>query len=497
MRTGEAPQSMSMLTGLLPRVSAVLERHYGLKLSSEQWDGLRQAVDRTAQEYELHPARLIALLIQDHPNKEMLAALVYRLTIHETHFFRDDATFSVLEDKLLPALVRTRSEGSRTLKVWSAGCSTGEEAYSLALAIDRLLRRRSDRADWSVTLLGTDVNPNYLRTAVAARYGDWSFRGPRALTEMEHIGQTEAGYYEMPPHIRKMVKFSLLNLAGADYPCFTSDTHAMDIILCRNVLIYFGRSAALNCLQRLTRSLADGGWLIVAPAEAALLSNIDGLTAVNFGSAICFQKTALKRDDAVQAPIADVSRTAPAKPRKQPEQAAAHQPSSSELRQPAFKTIQALYDEGHYAHVVRDAADHTHSETSPSVFALAARACANQGQFNEAIEWCERAIQTDRTNVEWWHLRASLEQEHGHLQQAMASFRRVLYLDPDCVVAHLGLGALLNHAGQAEQASRSYRIALSLLDQLYPERIVPYSEGLSAGTLAELVRKTLKNRKKE
>jgi chemotaxis protein methyltransferase CheR len=179
---------------------------------------------------------------------------IHALTVRESHFFRDGELFAALEQRVLPELIAARPE---RLAIWSAGCATGEEPYSLALVLDRLL---GDRAARAVTLIATDVDAVALESARRGLYTDWSLRGLPAWARASGL-RTRARRHEVRPELRARVSFAPLNLAGDPYPC------GLDLIVCRNVLMYFTEPARRTAVERLAAALAPGGWLALSPLD--------------------------------------------------------------------------------------------------------------------------------------------------------------------------------------------------------------------------------------
>ena len=186
-----------------------------------------------------------------------LDALLATLSIHVSRFFRNPDTFRRIEQTVLPDLCRLARENSRdSLRIWSIGCATGEELYSLALLIDELRP-----GDIRVDLLGTDVSPAVLEVARQGLY-----RPERLLevpqTILRRYFTAEGDAFRLAEHIRRMVRFERHNLmALQEFP-------AADMILCRNVLIYFSRAEQERLLWRLCRSLPPGGFLVLGRSES-------------------------------------------------------------------------------------------------------------------------------------------------------------------------------------------------------------------------------------
>jgi len=148
--------------------------------------------------------------------RAQVETLATHFTIGETYFFREPEVFTIIEQQVLPELiVARRASGDRRLRLWSAGCSTGEEAYTLAIVVTRLL---ADLKDWHVTILGTDLDSRALRKAAMGVFGDWSFRGVPAAVKERYFQPKGERLYKISPSLRAMVHFNYLNLAETPIP---------------------------------------------------------------------------------------------------------------------------------------------------------------------------------------------------------------------------------------------------------------------------------------
>src|SRR6185369_3291595 len=134
----------------------------------------------------------IERLVSGQLDKEQLETLAGHLTIGETYFFREQSSFDILENSILPDLIASRRGRGQRLRIWSAGCSTGEEAYSLAILLSRLI---PDQREWQITILATDINSSALGKAVQGVYSDWSFRGVPQWIRQRYFKKTHDGRY--------------------------------------------------------------------------------------------------------------------------------------------------------------------------------------------------------------------------------------------------------------------------------------------------------------
>lgn len=193
---------------------------------------------------------------------ELRDSLIGELTIGESYFFRDPSQFELIETEIVPDLFARRPP-DRPFRVWSAGCACGEEPYSLAILFDRMGLAGRCR------ILGTEICYARLEAARRAHYSRWSLRGVPAPMVAENF-ERHGRRYELAPRLRGAVEFRRLNLAENVYPAPEAGLAEMDLILCRNVLIYFDMETVAAVAARLLDSLADDGWLLLSASDPPL-----------------------------------------------------------------------------------------------------------------------------------------------------------------------------------------------------------------------------------
>lgn len=449
----------------LPPLAGLVGERLGLDFPPERWPDLERCMRAAALESGGEdPDAFAQRLLGAAPDNRQLEALAHALTIGETYFFREPRSFDVLEREILPPLIEARRTAGRSLRLWSTGCCTGEEAYSLAIVVDRLLPQRED---WHVTILATDVNPRFLRLASRGEYGAWSFRdAPPGLKE-RYFREAGKERFEIDPRIRRMVKFAALNLAEPCYPNWANNTHSMDLILCRNVLMYFSPLPMQQVLCRLERALVDGGWLSVSATEMSV-RGLHSLAPIHFDGVVFYRKGAL--------PTA----AAPAAPQRM-----ALEPLPL-VAEPAAPEV---------AEAPAAAAAPAAESDAPDVLQLA-RMQANAGRLDLARQTIEAAIAgAAKLDAGAHHLHAVILAELGHEPPARAAFRRALYLEPGFVLAHHALGQLALQHGSRADAERHFGNALALLLRLPAGAVLPHSDGLAAGHLRALIEAALPKRR--
>jgi chemotaxis protein methyltransferase CheR len=492
----------------LARLSRFVAKRMGLHFPRERWPDLERGLQAVAQESGFETLEPCVEWLTSSPSaRRQIETLASHLTVGETYFFREPRTFEALEQRVLPELAHSRPHGERQLRLWSAACATGEEPYSLAITVQRVLPGLAGR---QANLLATDIDPRRLRHAAAGIYGPWSFRDPPGWLKEQYFTRTREGRFQVAPAIRSMVTFAYLNLAEDAYPSLLNGTNALDLILCRNVLMYFSAEWAARIVENLCRCLVPGGWLVVSPSETTHLAS-PGLAPVRFPGATLYRKeghraapapTPLFRIEGKPTPVFEPGfqsepRTAAAAAASVPPPAPAPivpepLPSSNAPPvDPQLAEAVRLQEQGANAEAIARLEDllSEHPAFAPAMLLLA-RSLANQGRLSPALEWCDRVIAVDKLNGQAHYLRAGILQELGAAEEAGAALQRVLYLEPGFVLAHAALGNLALRRGKTAAADRHFRNALQLLGTYAPEQALAQAEGVTAGRLAEIIAAT-------
>ncbi|WP_223639338.1 CheR family methyltransferase [Corallococcus sp. EGB] len=252
-----------MIGGVLPpgfkEVLALVEERAGLAAPSclaAALEGIQRAMARASQEDVEVYLRELSF------DNALLDDLLTELTIGETYFFRTHEHFDHLRRVVLPEL-RERRGPDHLVRAWSAACSSGEEPYSIAALL------MAEGWEEHMSVRATDVSRTALHRAQQARYTDWSLRGPSADRMRPHLTQ-EGRFYRLSQDVKRHVQLGYLNLALETWPSAESGIWQLDVIFCRNVLIYFNRATIEGVARRLHASLDDGGYLFTGPSDPPL-----------------------------------------------------------------------------------------------------------------------------------------------------------------------------------------------------------------------------------
>jgi chemotaxis protein methyltransferase CheR len=428
--------------------------------------------------------------------------LINAVTINETHFFRDTAQFDALYYHVLPDLIE-RKRSLRTLRIWSAGCASGEEPYSLAMLLRDLL---PDVDEWAITILGTDINTEALARARQGIFGEWAFREERAKQWRARFFKPIGNRYELLPNVKRMVSLSRLNLVEPCYPAYETNTMFLDLILCRNVTIYFSEATTQQVIDRLYDALSVGSWLAVGHSEPSLFA-YRRFQARNFKDTLIYQRT----DQPTQLPTdwqQFMSSQSPIPPAPgKPPVAAPSKPLSLPVKPPTptlppprsapieraapqdlFERASELIEYGHSAEARLELLKLlTNRPNHAPALALLGQACANLGEWAAAEQWCRQALKLDNLFLSAYYTLALVLQHQSQFAEAIDAMKKVVYIDRTCALGHFGLADLYHAHGQLTPAFKSLDNARQLLERCADDQIIPMSGGITAGRLRETV----------
>ncbi len=197
-----------------------------------------------------------------HPNRESELEIIFDLlTVNETYFFREDRQLKAFSEEIIPCI--TQEKANHNLRIWSAGCSTGEEAYTIAIICNNSPHLKG----WDVDIFASDISQKVIQNARRGIFSESSFRStPDAMRE-KYFEKTSENKYRIHDEIRQMVTFGKVNLLDEHKTGLFSD---MDVIFCRNVIIYFDVEAKKKVIENFYRKLRKNGYLLLGHAESLL-----------------------------------------------------------------------------------------------------------------------------------------------------------------------------------------------------------------------------------
>ena len=368
--------------------------------------------------------------------------LSIELTIGETYFFRHQEQFDALKATIIPAII-ARNQASRRLRVWCAGCSIGAEPYSIAILLaDEFATALSG---WDVKVIGTDLNRDFLGRAVEGRFDEWAFRLTTAGLRTRHFQKVDK-QWAIKPEIKRLVDFHHHNLMHTPYPTLLGGGGHFDLIVCRNVMIYFDWATVARLMPHFEDALGEGGWMVIGHAEQA--HGAQNLRLVQMPSVTVYQKTPPKDlflVPPVPAPAAPVAKPAPAVAPRAP----------------------APVNLDHEIVYLKRLADH--------------------GEFTEALALCSKLSTINPLDPRPYFYRGLICEQMKRVTEITPSFERAIALDQSFVMAHYYLGLHHRRVQNARGAGRSFRHALTLLAQLPADQALPEADALTAGELRAII----------
>ncbi len=482
-------------TDLFARLTALLAATAGLEFGPDRRGSLEiHIAERARARHCASAAEYVALLSRPAGGREELQQLIELVTIHETSFFRNHEHFRALREHVLPSLARQRA-AERRLRLWSAGCSTGEEPYSLAIAC----LEQPTLAGWTITIEATDLSgrvlaqarlgqyrPGALRYVEPARVARWfttrTGDRPAPVVDTRPLGASRATH-TVAEEARRLVRFRPLNLAQPPYP---DDLRDFDLIVCENVLIYLQPPVVRRVVDELYERLAPGGFLFLGYSET-LWQISDRFDLITRPRTFFYQAPLGARPPAAVSPPPPAGVPAPARPRREttplrppaptppapppaPRAPARPAPGAGIAQAEALaRQGQADEEAGRYA--AAQTAYEAALRSNPSdVAALLgeARMAANQGRLGEAAAAVARVLDVDALNEEAHLLGALVARQEGRPADALDHLEKVIYIDPESIAGHYQLAELHRAAGQRAEAAREYRRALWALGR-HPE----------------------------
>jgi chemotaxis protein methyltransferase CheR len=465
----------------------LLGKAAGLVFDDSRRDALAFCVGERMRSTGCDTAAAYLTLISAPSGEAERQALLDEVTIPETHFFRNPPQITALRRHVLPQLLKDAAErGDRRLRVWSAGCSTGEEAYTVAMLVRELLPLTHG---WDIRIIATDISRRGLQTGARARYAERSL----VMTEPDDINRwfirdIDEGLYEVRPEVRELVEFRRHNLVTEPIPF---DPGEVDLVLCRNVTIYFDRSTTRALVGRLHSVLRDGGYLFLGHAET-LWQVSDAFRLVPLGDAFIYRRddTPLVQPDGQPTPASERRSVLPDRRSGGRSERFGIERRSGQDRRLAFTSNKPRSRAVLRSTIVQPPPEPvpvTVHQPEPSAVAEVRQALA-AGRYDEAAQLAEALTTAEPLAVDAHYLRGLALCNLGRDSEALVNLRKAVYLDPDLGFAHFLLAGALARIGEGVAAGRSYRAAASALERMPADLVADELGGRSAAELAELCR---------
>jgi chemotaxis protein methyltransferase CheR len=489
----------------LLRFRAAVTRCIGLQFDDAKLGFLGEVLQRRLDKLGRSGEDYLRALQQGTLNGE-ITALAGELTVGETYFFRNIEQFRALAEVALPGRMRP-AEGPRTLRLLSAACASGEEAYSMAIVARETI---TDPA-WEVAIRAVDINPAALVKAKRAHYSPWALRETPPEAQSRWF-RRDGRDLVLDESIRGMVTFEAANLVGEDPALWLPATY--DVVFCRNVLMYFSAGQMRAVIARIAQSLAPGGFLFLGHAET-LRGVSDEFHLRHTHGTFYYERKAhagrWRADEARPVPRPDAAPAAATAPsdawfreiRRATERVAALVPppdrgnaAPASLPPRAWEEATALdllRDERYAEALSHVRAGPPQAERDPGVLLLEATLLAHSGQVAAAEEVCRRLLLVDELDADAHYVLGHCREQAGAGAGAGEHYRVSAYLDPGVAMPRLHLGLMARRAGERTVARRELAQALVLLEREAASRLLLFGGGFGRKALTALCESALKD----
>jgi chemotaxis protein methyltransferase CheR len=491
---------------LLSRFRAAIAHGLGLTVEETRLGALGELLLSRARAQRLSVPGYLERL-ESRLDGEEIRLLAGELTVGETYFFRNREQFEALRSIVISEFLPPGGQGPRVL---SAGCSSGEEPYSLAMLLRELLPERE------LVVSALDVNASVLARAREGRYSAWSLRempDGSASRWLSTVGKTHV----VADVIRRSVAFVNGNLCNDDAELFRP--RAYDVIFCRNVLMYFTAEQRRGALERLTRCLVPGGYLFLGSAETLRGESHDYHLCHTHGAFYYRRKTEAElaaaaapssvparlgflgdacaqgagEPEVVDNWVDDISRAAARiaalaeRAPSEPGRARAGTSGAASWARSDFRAPLELMHEERFGHALEHVrASPAHASRDPDALLLETVLLASNGKLGEAERCAQRLLELDELNAGAHYVLALCAAGGGKLDEAARNDRIAIYLDPAFAMPHLHLGLMLRKTGDASAANKELAQAQTLLEREDSARILLFGGGFGRSALLAL-----------
>ena len=405
--------------------------------------------------------------------------LITLLTINETSFFRNASHFDVLGEHIIPELLNMNID--KNISIWSAGCSTGEEPYSIAIALQETLR---DIDDWNVEILATDIDKKALARAMEGIYK------PKALrnTDDKYINkyfEKNDKFYRIGDRVKNMVSFDYINLADNIAPLPLKGS--WDIIFCRNVLIYFKPELIETIIKGFSDSMKDNGYLFIGFSEM-LAGNNKSFRPARFDEVFVYKKqgalAAAKKQDKKLSPAINVQHM-------KEEASRAHLEERERANSLYSEAFEIFIKEDFDTALEKVKESLKLDPFNPYSLILSARIYFEREQYVDAWEACDSAINLAAFLAEAHYILGIVYEKYNLIEHSVRELNKSIELKPSFIMARFALARIVAESDK-KSAIQQYKEAIRICSEKSPDEFVDFSGGFTCRPLIDLCKKKIK-----
>lgn len=467
-----------------------IQSRLGIVIHKHQLNELEKTIMNACHKFHCSPKEYLTILNECSVQATEMEFLISGVTVGESYFFRDKHQMTLLQKTILPTLIKHKLDNNNlTLRIWSAGCSSGEEIYTIAMMLYEMLPNMSA---WHINLLATDINAEMLAKAMTGKYSEWSMRSISPYFKKTYFAQQNNSYL-LKKEIVGLVKFDHLNLHEDNYPAIFNGTNAQDLILCRNVLIYFDSEQITHIMKKFSACLTAEGYLLLGASDPVRIKDTQLIFHHDMGLVFSHE-----------APHKIPMEVKTEEPHKQPLITPVQRDKiihHTHKVMPIVPKKIGIINENEILSLVKaekwhelltliNSTEISYAKNKPlPVFLLntKALALANLGKLEESAKYYQNSLLINSTNKHTYFNYALVLLELNQFTEAEKCLKKSIFLDHEFVSAHYQLGLLLLRNKMHAAGIKSLRNALTIVKTKKKDHLVPEFPGLNYGRLTELL----------
>jgi chemotaxis protein methyltransferase CheR len=494
--------------GELIKIAALVEKELGLHFESNRIEDVERGILAALYEINIEDTEKFISNLATASSIEplFLKVLSSYLTIGETYFFREKPAMSLFIKMIMPEVIRIAEKEKRPIKIWSAGCSSGEEPYSLAIIIKENFPGLNP-SDFSI--MATDISPKAINKAISGIYTEWSFRETPDNIRKKYFLNND-GTWSISPDIKRLINFTYLNLAKESFTSQLPEATNVDIIFCRNVLMYLSPVKIKSAAENFYNCLNDGGWFITSQVELndEYFSLFD---KVYFESGV-FYKKIVSGKRGKKGPFKNYideillkTHAIGVKPERKITKEINRETKSKFIARHNISPhsaeteneLEKLYLAGKYKECITACLKVLEKgKNDHNLLSLLAKCYANSGNYKQAVIVLDKMVSSGLSDEDIFYLYGTVLHEQNEIDKAKDAFKKGLYLNQDHLLSHLMMGNIMNQEGKRSIANKHYSNVLEILGKWNSDDIIPGSGGLTKARLNDIVENLLSENEK-
>jgi len=476
-------------------IDSFLKKNFGILLDNKRKQIFYQNLNKRIKKSGMESVAHYYQYIKSHNGRDELQALISFLTIGETYFLRNVFQWNALQKYIIPQILKAKKGKQKTLSIWSAGCSTGEESYTIAIMLYESLPYIRN---WDINIMATDVNQLSLNMAQKGLYSANSFRETPDYFRNKYFFPVN-DKYKIDPKFKPFIKFKKFNFISTSG--YSDYYNSFDIIFCRNVLMYFSSDVSKKILQSLIQCLVQDGYLFLGHVEGPIAKNTH-LKPISVFNTVVYQNKQphpppIKNEETFHKKyekyknLKTISKTADTSIKNQNHtndssfQAKKNKSDHSTDSKKFYEKALHLYANGKIdaAKQLIESYSLGDHQDNLNILILSGLIQINKKNIEKATLIYHQALTDYDLTPETYMLGAMINEEKNNYDEAIKDCRNAIFLDHQFFYPHFRLGSIFNQLGDHEKMQKAFKNALNTLNSEKRERLILFCEGYSESSI--------------